>query len=722
MGYCAIKSWLMIRRNTTGTPGRDVLLRFKDPKIIYLTRFIGAFLFLTTSSLQSQTQQRPVRFGGSVGYGSNISRTYIEAFAGDVLCGVFEKGSAQGLSFFGSAEIPLPWENFSIMPRLGYRDLSSAFVTKPFNIEHARDLVSNGIFEVSRERDYQTNIQSMSFDASLAWRPLSAIHLAAGLGIGMFVRHSYEQTEKLLTDGAVYTENNLSTRTVKSGELDANTFAATLEFGAGYDFAFRPNVSLSPEIRASFPITPITSSSSSNYRTWTWGMAVSLMYSLPTEAPVEYIPPPVIKLPPPIAEPKVEEKPVKKNVLLVTVNAVGLTESGEEISEPVVAIENVRVTDVAPTLNYLFFDDGSSEIPVRYHSYSAVNETASFDPSSLYKLNALGIHYEVLNILGKRMQEKPLSKIMITGTRSLNSPGDSAMASEVSLLRAEHVSKYLHDVWGIAPSRIKIKSRGLPEQASDENAATGQAENRRIEITTNTPSLLEPIETHRLERTATPPNIKFKSNIVSNFNGLKSQIITIKQGGKIIKIIDGLSSREDGELLWNIADGNVIENTDSVTWQMDVVDSADATVTRTGNINIKKEVQNRIRHTSDTTADKSLERFHLLLFDYSSSAELNSLSHEILERIASSVTPDSRVSLSGHTDITGDPNYNEHLSYERASRASLLLSSRLHKRGVSAPTFNLEARGAKDILFDNTNAEGRFLSRTVRITIERDLK
>ena len=101
---------------------------------------------------------------------------------------------------------------------------------------------------------------------------------------------------------------------------------------------------------------------------------------------------------------------------------------------------------------------------------------------------------------------------------------------------------------------------------------------------------------------------------------------------------------------------------------------------------------------------------------------MSNISDEILERIASSITPDSRVSLIGHTDITGDPNYNEHLSYDRASRASILLSSRLHKLGRSAPTFNLEARGAKDILFDNTNAEGRFLSRTVRITIERDLK
>ncbi len=398
-----------------------------------------------------------------------------------------------------------------------------------------------------------------------------------------------------------------------------------------------------------------------------------------------------------------------------------MTESGEEVPEPVVAIQNVRITDVAPTLNYLFFDDGSANIPRRYHFYSDENDTKSFDPASLYKLNALGIHYEVLNILGKRMQEKPSSKITITGARSLHSPGDSASASDISLLRAENTAKYLQDVWSIAPSRIKIKSRALPEQASDETAATGQAENRRIEITTNTPSLLEPIETHRLERTATPPKISFQSDITSNA-GIMSQIITIRQDGTIIKTIDGLSPESKGEMLWDIAQGNIMASNDSVTWQMDIIDSAGAMVSINGNIKIKKEIQNRSRHATDTTADKSLERFHLLLFDYSSSAELNSVSDEIFQRIASSITPDSHVSLIGHTDITGDPNYNEHLSYDRASRASILLSSRLHKLGRPSPPFSLEARGAKDILFDNTNAEGRFLSRTVRITIEKDLK
>jgi len=691
---------------------------------IFWSCFSLFFLLFFSPASHAQTPL-PVRIGFGGEIGSNISQTYIESFAGDFLCGVFQKGSAPGLSLFGMAEFPLPLDNFSVMPSLGYRNLSSAFVTNPFNIEHTQDIINpDTTAQIFRQRNYTTNVQTISLDALLAWRPFRALHLGIGAGAAILLHHSYTQTEKLLSN-YVYTDNLSSTRQVSSGTFDARTFAVMLDLGAGYDIAISRNVTISPEIRASFPLTPISSTNGSDYRTWTIGFVAGLMYALPVDAPIKFIappPPPPLPLPPPqpIVKTKKIEAPMK-SILRLSVRAVGMTETGEEIPEPIVAIENVRVTDVAPTLNYIFFDDGSPDIPKRYHSYSANEETKSFDPSLLYKLNALGIHYEVLNILGKRMQDKPNSKITVTGTRSIHSSGDSAAASDISLLRAEHIAKYLQEVWAIAPSRIKIKSRSLPLQASDESAATGQAENRRVEISTNTPSLLEPIETHRLERTATPPNIRFESDIKSNV-GIKSQIITIKQAGKVIKTIDAQSPDANGELLWDIAEGNVIGSNDSVTWQMDVVDSVGATASMHGNIRIKKDEQNITRHATDTTADKSLERFHLLLFDYSSSAELSSASDEIFERIASSITPDSRVTLIGHTDITGDPNYNEHLSYDRASRASILLSSRLHKLGRTTPQFNLEARGAKDILFDNTNAEGRFLSRTVRITIERDLK
>jgi outer membrane protein OmpA-like peptidoglycan-associated protein len=155
----------------------------------------------------------------------------------------------------------------------------------------------------------------------------------------------------------------------------------------------------------------------------------------------------------------------------------------------------------------------------------------------------------------------------------------------------------------------------------------------------------------------------------------------------------------------------------------EVIDSAGNVANLTGTIRIRKSEDFKDITKLDTAADKSLERFNLLLFDYSATSSTNEQAYmSLLDRVARSVTPDARIALIGHTDITGDPSYNDRLSLDRASKASFLLSSRLRELGIRAPQLSLEGHGARDVLFDNSQAEGRMLSRTVRIFIERDLQ
>src|SRR5258708_3334263 len=122
------------------------------------------------------------------------------------------------------AEIPLPIAHFSLMPQIGYRDLSSTFITKPFHNEFAYDVKSSGIFQVYRQRNFATNVKSISLDALFAWKPIGQFHISAGAGVALLLHHTYNQTEKLLTPDAVYTETLLSTRDVSSGIFEARTF------------------------------------------------------------------------------------------------------------------------------------------------------------------------------------------------------------------------------------------------------------------------------------------------------------------------------------------------------------------------------------------------------------------------------------------------------------------------------------------------------------------
>src|SRR4051812_24130487 len=150
-----------MKQERTGTSGHYVLTIFLDPKTRSLIGLAVLIILFFSGDLKAQSDDRPVRIGAGGGFGSNISQTHIESFAGDFLCGVFEKGSAPGTSFFGRMEIPLPMDNFSLVPQVGYKDLSSSFVTNPFTIEHARDL-NNDTIQIFRQRSFSTDVKTIS--------------------------------------------------------------------------------------------------------------------------------------------------------------------------------------------------------------------------------------------------------------------------------------------------------------------------------------------------------------------------------------------------------------------------------------------------------------------------------------------------------------------------------------------------------------------------------
>lgn len=677
-----------------------------------------AFLALSAGNVRSQLlnqSERPeTRIGLVFGFGGNFSFTEISEFANGELCGVFRRGAKPGYGIGLEAELPM-FGAFSFIPSLGYRDLSSTFRTTPFVLERAFDVASSSLVKIERERIYEANISAFSFEARGGWRPWQQIRFDVGLGVGIFSSNSYKTSERLITENVVYTENSLSSKDLRSGELEVYPLQLNALLGGQYDVILQ-NVVLSPRVSLQLPLTSATGSGPASYKTISALGGVSLMYRLGGEPELTAIPE---IFPPPLPVEQVE-KTRARPALSLQVRAVGLTESGEEIPEPVVAIENVRVTDISPTLNYIFFDDGGANIPDRYNQFSSPREAGSFNPAALFSLNAQEIHYDVLNIIGSRLRDDPKARITLTGTKSLRSL--DSLSDEIALSRSSNVAKYLQDVWGISPSRIRIRSRGLPEKASDETTASGQAENRRVEIAATPSVILGPVETKKLERTATPPRMVFDPTITSEA-GVAKFTITIKHGARTLKHIDGLSGGNQQRWLWNIPAENLIARGDSVIWIAEVEDSLGARTTLTGAIRIRKSEQFKDITKLDTTADKSLERFNLLLFDYSATSSTNEQAYtSLLDRVARSVTPEAHVSLIGHTDITGDPGFNDRLSLDRATKASFLLSSRLRNLGIGTPQLSLEGHGARDVLYDNSSAEGRMLSRTVRIFIERDLR
>jgi outer membrane protein OmpA-like peptidoglycan-associated protein len=692
--------------------------------------FFAAASCVANGTLFAQDREPSFFIGGA--FTSNKASASIDAYDGSTPCGVFQNGNGGAPSMFGGMTFPLTGK-FSIDTKLEYDNLSTSFDIPATSIVKntplAYDLFNNSYDTIQRNRLYDASLGMVGATALVSYAIFPRLHISAGPFVGVLIQHSYNETEQLVSPGnAVYASTESTTRTISSTTISgANLLQGGMEFGASYELPFEPHLALRPSFGATIPFTPITS----HLYVYSIGGSISLVYHF--AEPPEPVPaivnnfekPPVPIETPPLATPAASASVVPKRAMLsVSVKALGVQEDGREVSEPVVSIERTHVTEVYPMLHYVFFEDGSSDIPSRYNLSTAAAR-ASFDEKALFTANALDIHHHVLDILGRRLAENPEASITLVGTRSEHSPQDSALARSVALARARSVQDYLATVWGISRERMRLRERALPEAASDDHNAFGQAENRRVEIIPSSTDITAPLWTEHIERVATPPRIDFEPEITANA-GIRTATITVLQHGRILRQIDALTDNAASEYLWTIDERSMPDDApgtgDSLRYIFTVVDSMGDTASANGVILVKKETRDTTMHASDTSQDKQVERYSLILFDYSSSQLDKKESDLILREMAASIQGQARVTLTGHTDKTGDDAFNDRLARDRVTRAAKMLEAELTQLRKTHAPLAIESRGSRDNLFDNSIPEGRVLSRTVRATIEQEMQ
>jgi outer membrane protein OmpA-like peptidoglycan-associated protein len=652
---------------------------------------------------------RPLLITVGAGIDEHVSSTRIVALANGEACGMFTNGSGAGTAF--SLGLGIPFEAaFSFAPSIRFQDLSAHFITQPTNVQHG--FQSGGLVEINRTRRYEATLSQLTFGAIFSYNVTRAFALAAGPTLGALLTHSYSETESITTPStASYSNTSFSqTRAISSGTISGiQKFQAGVQATAGYTFQFG-SIGITPELQANLPLTSI---SSNPWRTYTIGAGITLSRVL-VAAQAEPIHPPIVERLPIVKTPEPAPKP--KSMISVTMRVVGIDNNGQEVNEPTLSIERVHVTEVFPTLNSVFFDQGDSTIPIRYHQFVSARDIRDFNDSDLYRANALEINHFVLDVIGKRLSMYPDASLTITGTTSSSeergNPG-------LSLTRARVVANYLHTIWSIDLTRLELQGRTLPETPSDESTTTGQAENRRIDLSSNVNDVLAPLWTERIERVASPPKIVFHPHIILS-RGLDSLVITVRQGDHILQRFDGRSDGSAGEHLWTLNESSTPNGEDSLIYTCRVVDSIGNVATTSGVIHMRRVQHDTVTHRTEDIADKHLERYSLILFDYSSSQFGRRQAELLIDTIARSVDKFAEVTLTGHTDQTGDPAFNNRLSGERASTTADALRVRWRHAKHPLPHMSVEAHGSRDILFDNALPEGRFLSRTVRIMVEHD--
>jgi len=377
-----------------------------------------------------------------------------------------------------------------------------------------------------------------------------------------------------------------------------------------------------------------------------------------------------------------------------------------------VTIEELSTIDSAPLLNYIFFETGRSDIPNRYVQLTSQSETEAFSEIAL--TSVMEKYQHLLNIIGRRLREYPDTAVTIVGCTS--NTGQEYNRQDLARSRAESVRAYLRYIWGIAPDRMAVQDRNLPEAPSTNRLPEGQAENQRVEIRSENPEILDTVKSEYVENISDVQQIKIIPNITAEA-GIQDWDITMRCGDDIIGTFSGsgdmapeyVFSVEKGHLDKMVTAGNIdidLHVRDKETKELSLKDAASLPVRF-----IRRQEQ-----MAQKQGYKVREKYALILFDYDSSA-IKSRNKIIVDRIVGRLkdVPQADMDIVGHTDNIGKEDYNIKLSERRAEA----VKTQFVQEQQSTPNnLSVSGDGPNTPLYDNDTPEGRALNRTVTIALE----
>ncbi len=378
-----------------------------------------------------------------------------------------------------------------------------------------------------------------------------------------------------------------------------------------------------------------------------------------------------------------------------------------------VIIREQKTIELFALLPMVFYDAGTGSLPNRYVLFTNPQQTQGFSEDTI--TSTLNAYYNYLNIVGLRMRNNPTTKISLTGTNSQDIDNEKSL--DLSRQRAESVKKYLVEIWGIQPERISVEARKLPESPTLPTTPEGIAENRRVELSSDSWEIIHPVLHNSNVKRPDAPTGGFQWD-----NGLRDETIQSRaleisyQGKKWNEITDlgSLSNTTNGGYNWRSSDGKLPSGEDNMSVQLKVTAKDGRVVSsNVDQISVKQFSLSSV--VAEHLADKTRETYNLILFTYNKS-DMGKWNHKILdEYVYNRIEPSSDVSVNGYTDILGTEDYNTKLSTNRANAVKTDIAGHIKGRVKSLVAHGY---GKTQPLYPNDLPEGRYYNRTVQVLVE----
>ncbi len=692
-----------------------------------------------------------MRFGAFTGMNLNLhSMDFSELPGVPNCCPRFGSGFGTGFSIGAMADYPLTKE-YILNFRAGYNRLDAALTST----EETKVVVGSDLADGEFEHRIDVQLSDFGLEGLFGWRFYDKFTALGGIRLSINTFNSYSQVEEIVKPYGTGTfldssgnDSQKRTRGESSGDLPgASSVQLFVKAGITYDLPLNKlnTLTLSPELFFSFGLVPVVSGRSWNAHNINLGLAIRYTPlpprdimdnynrfekidtvfkqsyditadSFATGRPEIYYDTTFSGLIRTITEHYLRADTIYTRLdynLNANIYAVGIDTSGREVTDPTYVIEEFLTSRLSPLLNYIFFDENSSEIPGRYSRLSP-NDADDFYVDNLYRHKTLPIYRHILNIVGRRLRLYPEAKLTITGCNS--DLGSEKRNITLSRNRAESVKKYLMDVWRIPEERLEVNVRNLPEKPSTPIDEPDKIEeNRRVELTSDNDKIMEYIQLRDTMRTINPPVIRFMPEVEAEA-GLKYWDIQVIQGNKIIKefssegsLVETVDWKILSQLDWNINNEESIlpAINQPLEYRLRVIDKKNQEY-RTQFKFIRIKVLTIQKKKLENLSDKTIDRYSLILFDFDKS-DIKGDNRKIVNLIKERMAPNSNITISGHTDRTGEEEHNKDLSENRANATRSALGAKAQK---------VEGFGSSQQLFDNTIPEGRFYCRTVDVIVE----
>jgi outer membrane protein OmpA-like peptidoglycan-associated protein len=379
-----------------------------------------------------------------------------------------------------------------------------------------------------------------------------------------------------------------------------------------------------------------------------------------------------------------------------------------------------KVRETFPLRNYVFFDEGSSEIPARYVALTK-DQAAKFKEEQLQAIEPasmtgrsqrqLALYHNVLNILGDRLRSNPGARVTLTGASEKGPTEGQAFA--------ESIKQYLVTTFGIDGSRIATEGRDKPRVPSEQPGGIRELtllreEDRRVDIESQSPELLMqvggPFDALKPAQLVVVQEDPLDSHVMFHVAGAREALAswslevsdergTVQRFGPFTRDLESIPGRS---ILGSRTQGD---------YKVVLVGQS-----KTGR-SVRKEGSVHLIRQDEPKTEEAL-RFSIL-FEFNTSKTVSTYSTFLTEVVAPKIPDGGKVIIHGHTDIIGDDEYNMTLSIQRAAEARDILERAISKAGKTGVTVESYGFGEdfRFAPFDNNLPGERCYNRSVIIDI-----